>query len=127
LRERCYLVYALAPETSTARQANDALNGYIEDRRRGVVVFHDHFSGAPHGGVAVFDVRSDEELAMLDDPGPLAGWQLGIHALVFSLSAVGFSEQMQLTLREYAKTSLDALRLAEPDDPRFWWRKTRAP
>jgi hypothetical protein len=122
-KQRCYLVCAVAPPSVSANDANDALNAYVEDQRRGIVVFHDHFTGAPHGGVAVFDVRSPDELALLDDAGPLSGWKLQVHALTFSLSAVGFSEQADLTLREYAKTSLDALRAAEPDDRRFWWRR----
>jgi hypothetical protein len=122
-RQRCYLVYALAPESTAAAQANDDLNAYIEDRRRGTVVFHDHFSRVPHGGVAVFDIRSEEELRMLNDPGPLAEWHLNVHPLTFSLTAVGFIEQTHLTLREYAKTTVDALRRAEPNDPRFWWSR----
>ena len=120
---RCYLVYAVAPPSTAAAEANDALNAYIEDRHRGIVVFHDHFAGARHGGVAVLDVRSNEELRMLDDPGPLSGWQLQVHALTFSLAAVGFIEQTNLTLREYAKTTAAELRQSEPDDPRFWWRR----
>jgi hypothetical protein len=120
---RCYVVYAVAPPEVSARGANSALNAYIEDRRRGVVVFHDHFTGSPHGGFAVFDVRTQDELALLDDPGPLTGWELRVHALTFSLSAVGFVEQAQFTVREYAKTSFDDLRTAEPADPRFWWQR----
>jgi hypothetical protein len=123
-KQRCYLVYALAPSSIAASEANDAVNSYIEDQTRGIVVFHDHFTGSsPHGGVAVFDVRSEEQLAMLDDPGPLDGWRLNIHALTFALSAVGFAEQADLTLREYAKTTLDALRQDELQDPRFWWQR----
>jgi hypothetical protein len=123
VNERCYVVYAVAPPEVSAREANTALNAYVEDRRRGVVVFHDHFTGSPHGGVAVFDVRTQDERARLDDPGPLTGWELRVHALTFSLSAVGFVEQAQLTVREYAKTSFDELRTAEPADPRFWWQR----
>jgi hypothetical protein len=123
VNERCYVVYAVAPPEVSARGANSALNAYIEDRRRGVVVFHDHFTGSPHGGFAVFDVRTQDELALLDDPGPLTGWELRVHALTFSLSAVGFVEQAQFTVREYAKTSFDDLRTAEPADPRFWWQR----
>jgi hypothetical protein len=26
-------------------------------------------------------------------------------------------------VREYGKTTLDALRQAEPKDPRFWWQR----
>jgi hypothetical protein len=122
-KQRCYLVYAVAPASVAASEANDSLNAYIEDQERGTVVFHDHFTGSPHGGVAVFDVRSEDELARLDDGGPLAGWQLQIHALTFSLSAVGFIEQTDLTVREYGKTTFDALREAEPEDPRFWWQR----
>jgi hypothetical protein len=44
-KQRCYLVYALAPEGATARQANDRLNEYVSDGRRGFVIFHDHFTG----------------------------------------------------------------------------------
>lgn len=123
MNERCYVVYAVAPPEVSASGANSALNAYIEDRRRGVVVFHDHFTGSPHGGFAVIDVRTRDELALLDDPGPLAGWELRVHALTFSLSAVGFVEQAQFTVREYAKTSFDELRTAEPADPRFWWQR----
>ena len=57
---RCYLVYALAPEGVTARAANEALNAYVEDRRRGLPVFHDHFTQKPHGGLAVLYVASAE-------------------------------------------------------------------
>ena len=122
-RERCYLVHAVAPERVSASEANDALNAYIDDPDRGIAVFHDHFVGAPHGGIAILDVRSEDELAMLEDPGPLAGWHLQVSALTFSLSAVGFAEQARLTLREYGRTTIDALRGAEPDDPRLWWQR----
>jgi hypothetical protein len=122
-RPRCYLVYARAPESVSASRANDALNSYIEDRSRGIAVFHDHFTVSPHGGFAVFEVRSEHELARLDKATGLVGWEVRVHPLTFSLSAVGFNEQMHLTVHEYARTSLDALREAEPDDPRFWWQQ----
>ena len=86
-RRRCHLVYALAPEGVSARAANDLLNEYIGDMRRGVIVFHDHFTGKPHGGVAVWDVATDEQAALLDDPGPLGGWDLQVHPLTFALAA----------------------------------------
>jgi hypothetical protein len=124
-KQRCYLVYAVAPASVSASDANDALNAYVGDQARGIAVFHDHFARSPHGGIAVFDVRSEDELAMLERPGPLARWQLHVHALTFSLSTTGFTEQTRLTVREYGKTSLDALREAEPQDPRFWWQRHR--
>jgi hypothetical protein len=122
VRDRCYLVYALAPEGVSAADANDHLNGYIEDRARGTVAFHDHFVGHPHGGVAVFHVRDEQELAKMHDPGPLAGWRLSVHPLTFSLTAVGFVAQTELTLEGYRDISLEELRAAEPADKRYWWQ-----
>ena len=119
---RCCLIYALAPEEMTAREANDQLNAYVGDERRGLSVWHDHFVGA-HGGAVVLDVRSEEERALLDDPGPLAGWKMAVHPLTFSLSAVGFAAQTSFTLEQYRGVSLDDLADAEPDDPRFWWKR----
>ena len=122
---RCYLVYALAPDGTSAREANDRLNEYVADARRGLAVWHDHFIGQ-HGGAIVLDVRSDEEEALLDELGPLAGWRLSVHPLTFSLSALGFSAQTSFTLEQYRGVSLDELAVSEPDDPRFWWRRRTA-
>jgi hypothetical protein len=122
---RCVLVYALAPEGTSARDANDRLNEYVADRRRGLAVWHDHFVGT-HGGAVVLDVRSDEEQALLDDPGPLAGWQLSVHPLAFSLSAVGFAAQTSFTLERYRDVTLAGLTATEPADPRFWWQRRTA-
>ena len=122
---RCILVYALAPAGTRAREANDQLNEYVADRRRGLAVWHDHFIGA-HGGAVVLDVRSDEEEALLEDPGPLAGWQLSVHRLTFSLSAIGFSAQTSFTLEQYRGVRLEELAAAETSDPRFWWQRRTA-
>ncbi len=122
---RCYLVHALAPDGTSAREANDRLNEYVADARRGLAVWHDHFIGQ-HGGAIVLDVRSDAEGALLDEPGPLAGWRLSVHPLTFSLSALGFSAQTSFTLEQYRGVSMDELAAAEPDDPRFWWRRRPA-
>ncbi|RDI75449.1 hypothetical protein Gocc_1247 [Gaiella occulta] len=125
MNARCFLIYALAPGGTTARDANDRLNDYVADRRRGLAVWHDHFVGV-HGGTVVLDVRSDEEQALLDDPGPLIGWQVSVHPLTFSLSAVGFAAQTSFTLERYRGVSLDELTAAEPADPRFWWQRRTA-
>jgi hypothetical protein len=123
---RCYLVYAVAPEGTTAREANDALNAYITDSPRGLPVFHDHFTGKPHGGVVVFEVRSQNEAERLADPGPLPGWDLTSHALTFALTGVGFAAQTGFTIEAYGRTSLEELRASEPDERRFWWRRRGA-
>jgi hypothetical protein len=119
---RCVLVHALAPAGTTARQANECLNEYVAQRRRGLAVWHDHFVGV-HGGAVVLDVQSDEQRALLDHPGPLEGWQLSVHPLTFSLSAVGFSAQTSFTLEQYRDVTLDELAATEPADPRFWWQR----
>jgi hypothetical protein len=120
-KQRCYLVYAVAPEGVTARQANELLNEYIEDRRRGFVIFHDHFTGKPHGGFAVFDVRDQEAFGLLDAHGPLEGWEVRVHALTFSIAATGFAAQMELTAEAYGGKTLAERREEEGGDERFWW------
>ena len=120
---RCHLVYALAPAGVSAREANDLLNEYVADESRGLAVWHDHFVGE-HGGAVVLDTRSDDEEARLRDLGPLDGWRLSVHPLTFSLSAVGFSAQTGFTLEQYRRVSLDELAAQEPDDPRYWWRRS---
>jgi hypothetical protein len=119
---RCHLVYALAPAGVSAREANDKLNEYVADHSRGLAVWHDHFVGR-HGGAVVLDTRDDGEEARLADPGPLEGWQLDVHPLTFSLSAVGFSAQTNFTLEQYRDVSLEELAAAESDDPRYWWKR----
>lgn len=123
MSSRCHLVYALAPPSVTAREANDLLNEYVADPGRGLAVWHDHFVGE-HGGAVVLDVRDEDEEARLSDLGPLDGWQLSTHSLTFSLSAVGFSAQTEFTLEQYRSVRLDELAAAESDDPRYWWRRS---
>jgi hypothetical protein len=117
-------VYALAPDGTSAREANELLNEYVADRSRGLAVWHDHFVGE-HGGAVVLEVHDDEEEARLAEPGPLEGWSLNSHPLTFSLTGVGFSAQTSFTLEQYRDVSLDELAAAEPDDPRYWWRRSR--
>jgi hypothetical protein len=120
---RCHLVYALAPPGTSARQANDLLNEYVADRSRGLAVWHDHFVGR-HGGTVVLEVRDEQEEARLAEPGPLEGWAVSSHPLTFSLTGVGFSAQTSFTLEQYREVSLEELAAAEPDDPRYWWRRS---
>ena len=120
---RCHLVYALAPTGTSARQANDLLNEYVADRSRGLAVWHDHFVGE-HGGAVVLEVHDEQEEARLEEPGPLEGWHLSSHPLTFSLTGIGFSAQTSFTLEQYREVSLEQLAAAEPDDPRYWWRRS---
>jgi hypothetical protein len=109
----------------SARDANALLNEYIGQSGRGLIVSHDHFIGKPHGGFAVFEVRSEDEEAKLADPGPLEGWVLTSRPLTFSLTAVGFVAQADFTLRNYGGTSLADLEVAELPQKRFWWQRAR--
>ena len=120
---RCHLVYALAPPGTSARQANDLLNEYVADRTRGLAVWHDHFVGE-HGGAVVLEVHDEQEEARLEELGPLEGWHLRSHPLTFSLTGVGFSAQTSFTLEQYREVSLEQLAATEPDDPRYWWRRS---
>ena len=122
MHERCYLVYALAPAGVRAEEANEALNAYVAEERRGVAVWHDHFVG-DHGGAVVLEIADDEQRALVDDHGPLTGWRVAVHPLTFSLTAVGFAAQASLTLEEYRGVSLEELSAQEPDDPRYWWKR----
>jgi hypothetical protein len=124
-RSRCFLVYAVAPEGMSAREANELLNGYIGEAGRGLIVSHDHFVGKPHGGFAVFEVHDEAEEAKLAEPGPLAGWEITSRPLTFSLTAVGFVAQADFTLRNYGGTSLTDLERAEQPRKRFWWQKPK--
>jgi hypothetical protein len=71
-------------------------------------------------------VRNDAEEAQLAEPGPLAGWEIAIHALTFSLTGVGFVAQTELTIEGYGKTTIEALRNGEPENPRFWWQRRQS-
>lgn len=124
--ERCYFISAVAPSGMSARQANLALNEYVADRRRGIPIVHDHFIGRPHGGFVVVYPQSEDELALLEEPGPLAGWQLLSRPLAFSLTPVGFAAQVDFTLENYGKTSLEVLRAEEPRHRKYWWQRRTA-
>jgi hypothetical protein len=121
MNRRWFLMYALAPEGTTAREANDRLNEYVADSRRGL------WSGTTTSSVrtaarscSTSARRRSGRCSMI--PGPVAGWEMSVHPLTFSLSAVGFAAQTSFTLESYRGVSLDDLAAAEPDDPRFWWK-----
>jgi hypothetical protein len=120
VKERCHLVYALAPEDARAGEANDLFNEYIADRARGLCLYHDHFIDR-HGGVAIFAVRTESERDALEVPGPLRGWRIEAHPLTFSLTAMGFAAQIDFTLEEYRGTSLEEIAAEEKPERRHWW------
>jgi hypothetical protein len=111
----CYFVYATAPTGVRARDANDALNAYVADGSHGIAVVHDHFTGRPHGGFAIVFPRNKHELERLNDQGPLEGWEIHCHRLVFALTPVGFDAQMAFTLDRYGTRA--STRCAQPNPP----------
>lgn len=102
----CYLVYALAPQGMARSEADRVFNDYVTERQRGVVVQHDHFIDRP-GAFAVFEIRTEEQKRALAEPGPLRGWQIAAHPLVFSPDGPGFFIQADSTMRHFRETRLD--------------------
>jgi hypothetical protein len=102
----CHLVYALAPASIPRQQADDLFNAYVAQPERGVVVQHDHFIDCP-GAFAVFEITNDEQRQMLQDPGPLTGWTIRAHPLVFAPDGAGFFLQADSTMRHFRQTRLD--------------------
>lgn len=102
----CYLVYALAPEGMSRREADNLFNDYVAQTERGMVCHHDHFLDRA-GAFAVFEATTETTKQALKDPGPLKGWQINAHPLVFSPHAAGFFEQADSTMRHFRFTRLD--------------------
>lgn len=99
-KPRCFLVYALAPETMTAAEANQVFNNFIGDSNLPLAVYHDHFIGQP-GGVAIFFVETTQERDVLLNQKHLDGWQVDYQPLIFSYSPSAFDEQTAFTLNAY--------------------------
>jgi hypothetical protein len=105
-KTRCYLVYGIAPSELKAVQVNQALNNWIKNEKLGRIIYHEHFAHKPLGGIAVFEVRSPEELKYLkeeptNDDSCLHGWNLSFHPMVHSTTAQRFVYQTQYTLAAY--------------------------
>lgn len=108
---RCYLVYALAPEDVSPRQANATLNAICGDATLPLTLYHDHFIGQA-GGIVLFYAEDQAQREALQNrlPDYLDGWQWAIHPLIFSRSPAGFDEQIRYTLAAYRNTDWNQLR-----------------
>ena len=100
MKPRCYLVYALAPESLPAADANRIFNAFIADRRLPLVVFHDHFIGRA-GGVAIFYIEDERGRDALLEQRRLDGWHVEYRPMIFSSSPAAFDEQVAFTLKAY--------------------------
>lgn len=99
-KPRCFLVYALAPQDLSPAQANAQFNDFVADPSLPLVLFHDHFIGAP-GGVAIFFVETAQGRESLTQSEKLSDWHVEIRPLIFSYSPAAFDEQTAYTLRAY--------------------------
>lgn len=99
-KPRCFLLYALAPASMPAAEANRILNAFIGDPGLPLAIFHDHFIGQP-GGVVIFYVETPQERDALLNQAYLEGWHVEIQPLIFSHSPSALDEQIAFTLRAY--------------------------
>lgn len=106
--KRCYVLIGYAPKGTSFRKANLALNEFISDPRRGLVIFHDHFMGTP-GGLALFGVEDAEQLRALQERGPLKGWRIKLHPLIFAEKPIEFLYQSDFTMTVYRHKRLKDL------------------
>jgi len=100
MKPRCYLVYALAPESLPAADANRIFNAFIADRTLPLVVFHDHFIGRA-GGVAIFYAEDEGGRDALLENRRLDGWHVEVRPMIYSDSPAAFDDQIAFTLRAY--------------------------
>jgi hypothetical protein len=116
-KPHCYLVYALAPESLSSKEAHRIFNAFVADRRLPLVIYHDHFIGQA-GGVAIFFVENALERDALIGQLHLAAWHVEYRPLIFSHNPAAFDEQVAFTLRAYRNVSWEHLqRKTAPGDP----------
>lgn len=115
-RPRCIMVYAVAPATLSAAEANRKFNEFVADASLPLAVFHDHFIGEP-GGVAIFYAETAAELQSLAAQRHLDGWRVELRAMVFLHSPAAMDEQIAFTLRAYR--SADWEQLQHEQRPRY--------
>ncbi|PLR75721.1 hypothetical protein CU633_19580 [Bacillus sp. V3-13] len=104
--KKCYLVYGIAANHLNAKEANYALNSWIKNQRLGKIIYHEHFASKPLGGIAIFEVTSQQQLdELITEPNKedsfLYGWDLNYHPLIHSTNTERFIYQVQYTLSSY--------------------------
>jgi len=114
-RARCYMVYAIAPEGFSARQANDAINALVADPELPLAIWHDHFLGGP-GGSAIFYVENTDQQIALFNNEYLANWRVEYRPMVFSFSPSALDAQIGYTLSRYRDSDWEKLRVEDRPD-----------
>ena len=108
-KPRCFLIYALAPESISPSEANRQFNNLIGDAAMPLALFHDHFIGQP-GGFAIFFAENETQRRALGRCQELlGGWKVEVRPLIFSYSPAAFDEQIALTLKAYRGLSWEML------------------
>ena len=107
-KPRCFLLYALAPDGTSAAEANRILNQFIGDPSLPLAVFHDHFIGQT-GGLVVFYVQTPQERDALLEQKHLDGWRVEVQPLIYSHSPSAFDAQIAFTLAAYRHADWETL------------------
>lgn len=109
-KPRCFLLYALAPETIPPSAANDTINALCAEPTLPLSLYHDHFIGQV-GGLVIFYAATDTERTALQHalPNHLQGWTYSIHPLIYSHSPAAFDAQTAYTLRVYRDADWEQL------------------
>ena len=109
-KPRCYLLYALAPDSVSPPEANRIINEICADQNLPLTLYHDHFSGQI-GGIVIFFAESDADRDALQTKlgHHLDGWDYTLHPLIYSRNPAGFDEQIAYTLRAYRESDWEKL------------------
>ncbi len=101
-KPRCFLLYALAPDTVSPPEANQVINTICADEKLPLSLYHDHFIGQI-GGLVIFFAETDIDRAALQVHLGLhlKGWTYAVHPLIYSRNPAGLDEQIAYTLRAY--------------------------
>lgn len=124
--KRCWVVWADAPEGTSMRDANDAVNAFVANRDRGMLLFHDHFGDRP-GGFAVFSIETEAERDAIHDAPEFEGWSVRRHPLIFAEGELGFLFQIDYTMIGYRDRSLPELYAAYAESEGGRKNAARAP
>ena len=109
-KPRCFMLYALAPDTVSPAEANTTINDICADDNIPLALFHDHFIGQIGGMIVFYIDDADQRQALQDNVASyLDGWHYTIHPLIYSYSPAAFDEQIAYTLRAYSDANWEQL------------------
>jgi len=98
----------LHPRKLSMNDTDVAFNEFIDDKSKGLVLFHDHLLGRI-GGLAIFFIGHQKELDSLQDDRAIKGWDLQIFPLTFIELPIEFLYRTDFTLGVYRGRGLREL------------------